>query len=70
MEALSKFRSLEELNLSKNPFSWLPPNLSILHSVTSLNVMDVPFANFSATVEALTTMQNLRSLYIGMTEEE
>jgi len=56
--------------LSKNPFNWLPPNLSILHSVTSLNVMDVPFANFSATVEALTTMQNLRSLYIGMTEEE
>ena len=42
----------------------------MLRHVSNLNLMDINFADFSAAVDALTTMPALRSLYISMTDED
>lgn len=70
MAALTDFTKLEELNLSKNPFRALPSDLSTLQYVSNLNLMDINFDDFNASVDALTTMPALKSLYISMTDED
>jgi len=70
VDKLSELKDLEELNLSQNPFRFLPANLSKLRKVQTLNLMDVNFDDFNAAVEALIPMPSLCSLYIGMTEED
>lgn len=67
---LAEFPHLEELNLSSNPFTKLPQDLSSLHSVVNFNIMNINFLDFKATVKALNSMPNLKSLYVNMTEED
>jgi len=70
MATLTEFTKLEELNLSKNPFRALPADLSILQHVSNLNLMDISFEDFNKSVDALSTMPVLKSLYISMTDED
>lgn len=70
LTAIQDFNKLEELNLSNNPFTVMPKDLSSLTHVSNLNVMDINFSDFNAAVEAFTTMPALRSLYISMTDED
>jgi len=67
MRQLAQFTKLEELNLQKNPFIKLPADLSCLKQLTTLNIMEVTFADFGAAVHAIVTIPRLKVLYIGMT---
>ena len=70
VDKLSELTELEELNLSQNPFKFLPANLQKLHKVQTLNLSNVNFDDFNAAVEAMVGMPSLRSLYISMDEED
>ena len=70
MEILEKFELLEELNLSNNQFSRLPDDMSNLLSVANLNLQNIVFDDFEASVKAMATVPLLRSLYINLEAEE
>ena len=70
MELLAKFNLLEELNLSNNQFSRLPEDLSKLKSVANLNLQNIEFDDFESSIEAISTLPVLRSLYINLKTED
>ena len=70
MDLLSKFNLLEELNLSNNQFSKLPEDLSKLKSVANLNLQNIEFEDFERSIEAISTLPVLRSLYINLKTED
>ena len=70
IDSLCKFPNLEELVLSKNPFTKVPPRISKLAKVANLNLQDLNFEDFDETVKVLATMPSLKSLYINLQVEE
>ena len=66
---LAKFQSLEEINLSNNLFTQLPKDLSSWAKVTNVNLSNVNFDDFEQCVNTLSTLPNLKSLYINLFEE-
>ena len=69
IDTLSKFEYLEELNLSNNQFTGLPDDLSLLKSITNLNLQNILLDDFEQGCQAIATMPQLRSLHINLQTE-
>ena len=70
MDSLSKFEFLEELNLSNNQLQGLPTDLSSLKAVANLNLQNIAFEDFERSVQSISTLPALRSLYINLQTED
>jgi Leucine-rich repeat (LRR) protein len=69
IELISQFQGLEELNLSNNLFTQLPADLSSWHAIANINLSNIQIEDFEACVHSLSTLRNLKSLYINLFEE-
>lgn len=56
---LAQFKHLSELNLSKNKFNRLPPDLSSWTEVANMNLADIDFDDFEQAIHSLATLPNL-----------
>ena len=66
-----KFQNLKDLHLANNPVTSLPADLGeYLFQIQNLNLNQVYFDDFGATIEILGGLRELRSLYINLVEEE
>jgi Leucine-rich repeat (LRR) protein len=61
--------NLEELDLSNNLFTRLPPDLSSWKFLANLNLTGIVFENFHLSIKAVATLPNIKSLYLNLSEE-
>jgi Leucine-rich repeat (LRR) protein len=66
VDVIALFSNLEELNLSNNLFTQLPPDLTSWHSIANLNLSNIEIADFEYAVTSLATMPSLKSLYVNL----
>jgi Leucine-rich repeat (LRR) protein len=68
---IAKFENVKDLHLANNNFKTVPSNLNdYLFRIQNLNLNQVDFHDFTATIRNLATLSELRSLYVNLVEED
>ena len=67
---LSQFLKLKELSLYGNRLKQLPPDLSSLKNLETLNVTNNLISNLDACIKSLQTIKNLRYLSLTLKDKE
>ena len=69
-EIISSYPNVQNLNLSDNQLTYIPPDLSSLKKLKFLDIQRNPFTDFNKLVDALTTLPNLINLNINLKDKD